>query len=105
VIASFTNGQSKNVGQIQLALFSNPSGLSSVGGNLLQTSIASGDAILKTAQPGKVGSIKNGVLESSNVDIAEEFTKLIVAQRSFQANARTITTTDEVLQELVSIVR
>ncbi len=105
VLASFTNGQSKNVGQIQLALFSNPSGLSSVGGNLLQTSIASGDAILKTAQPGKVGSIKNGVLESSNVDIAEEFTKLIVAQRSFQANARTITTTDEIMQELVSIVR
>jgi len=105
VFASFTNGQSKNVGQLQLAIFSNPSGLTALGNNLLGTTIASGDAILKTAQPGKVGSIKNGVLESSNVDIAEEFTKLIVAQRSFQANARTITTTDEVLQELVSIVR
>ena len=105
VFASFTNGQTKNVGQLQLALFSNPSGLSSLGDNLLGTTIASGDAILKTAQPGKVGNIKNGVLESSNVDIAEEFTKLIIAQRSFQANARTITTTDEVLQELVSIVR
>jgi len=93
VVASFTNGQSKNIGQLQLAVFSNPSGLSSLGGNLLKTTIASGDAILKTAQPGKVGSIKNGVLES------------IIAQRSFQANARTITITDEVLQELVSIVR
>ena len=105
VIAAFTNGQTKNVGQIQLAIFSNPTGLSSLGDNLLETTVASGDAILKTAQPGKVGSIVNGVLEASNVDIAEEFTKMIVAQRSFQANARTITTTDEVLQELVSIVR
>ncbi|HDZ13451.1 MAG TPA: flagellar basal body rod protein FlgG, partial [Pricia sp.] len=51
------------------------------------------------------GSIASGALEGSNVDIAEEFTKLIVFQRTFQANARTITTTDEILQELVNIVR
>ena len=105
VVALFTNGQTTNVGQIQLATFNNPSGLSSKGGNLLSTTLASGQAVLKTAQSGGVGTILNGVLESSNVDIAEEFTKLIVAQRSFQANARTITTTDEILQELVSIVR
>ena len=105
VVALFTNGQTKTVGQIQLATFSNPAGLSSTGNNLLSTTLASGSAVLKTALSGRVGSIVSGALESSNVDIAEEFTKLIISQRAFQANARTITTTDEVLQELVSIVR
>lgn len=105
VVALFTNGQTKTVGQIQLATFSNPAGLSSTGNNLLSPTLASGSAVLKTALSGRVGSISSGALESSNVDIAEEFTKLIVSQRAFQANARTITTTDEVLQELVSIVR
>ncbi len=106
VVALFTNGQTKTVGQIQLASFSNPAGLSSSSGNnLLTPTLASGSAVLKTALSGRVGSIASGALEASNVDIAEEFTKLIISQRAFQANARTITTTDEVLQELVSIVR
>jgi flagellar hook protein FlgE len=105
VVSLFTNGQTKDAGQIQLGTFSNPAGLSSVGNNLLSPTLASGAAVLKTALSGRVGSIVSGVLESSNVDIAEEFTKLIVSQRAFQANARTITTTDEVLQELVNIVR
>jgi flagellar hook protein FlgE len=105
VVALFTNGQTRTVGQIQLATFSNPAGLSATGNNLLSTTLASGSAVLKTALSGRVGSIVSGALESSNVDIAEEFTKLIISQRAFQANARTITTADEVLQELVSIVR
>ncbi len=105
VVALFTNGQTSTVGQIQLATFSNPAGLASSGNNLLSTTLASGSAVLKTALSGKVGGVASGVLEASNVDIAEEFTKLIISQRAFQANARTITTTDEVLQELVSIVR
>ncbi|MCR4288715.1 MAG: flagellar hook-basal body complex protein [Candidatus Scalindua sp.] len=105
VIALFTNGETKTVGQLQLVTFSNPAGLSSNGNNLLSRSLASGEATLTTAQSGRVGSILSGVLESSNVDIAEEFTKLIVSQRAFQANSRTITTTDEMLKELVNIVR
>lgn len=105
VVSLFTNGQTKDAGQIQLGTFSNPAGLSSVGNNLLSPTLASGAAVLKTALSGRVGSIVSGVLEASNVDIAEEFTKLIISQRAFQANARTITTTDEVLQELVNIVR
>ncbi len=105
VVALFTNGKTKNVGQLQLVTFSNPAGLTTNGNNLLSPSLASGSAVLKTAQSGRVGSILSGVLESSNVDIAEEFTKLIISQRAFQANSRTITTTDEVLQELVNIVR
>ncbi|MBC8550023.1 MAG: flagellar hook-basal body complex protein [Candidatus Brocadiales bacterium] len=105
VVALFTNGKTRNVGQLQLVTFSNPAGLSTNGNNLLSPSLASGSAVLKVAQSGRTGSILSGVLESSNVDIAEEFTKLIVSQRAFQANSRTITTTDEVLQELVNIVR
>ncbi len=105
VVALFTNGKTKDIGQLQLATFSNPAGLSSKGNNTFLPTLSSGAAVLKTALSGRVGAIVSGVLESSNVDIAEEFTKLIIAQRAFQANARTITITDEVLQELVNIVR
>ncbi|MBS1258681.1 MAG: hypothetical protein MAG551_01743 [Candidatus Scalindua arabica] len=105
VVALFTNGKTQDIGQLQLATFSNPAGLTSEGNNAFKPTLASGAATLKTAGSGRTGSIVSGVLEASNVDIAEEFTKLIVAQRAFQANARTITTTDEVLQELVNIVR
>jgi flagellar hook protein FlgE len=105
VVALFTNGKTKAIGQLQLATFSNPAGLSAEGNNTFLPTLASGQATLKTAMSGRVGAIVSGVLESSNVDIAEEFTKLIIAQRAFQANARTITTTDEILQELVNIVR
>ncbi|MCP5007013.1 MAG: flagellar hook-basal body complex protein [Planctomycetes bacterium] len=105
VVALFTNGITQNVGQLQLATFSNPTGLSKQGNNLYGLTVSSGDPILKTAGTGKVGEIVNSSLESSNVDIAQEFTNLITNQRAFQANARTITTTDEVLQELVNIVR
>ncbi len=105
VVALFTNGVTQNVGQIQMATFSNPTGLIKKGNNLFGITVSSGDPILKTAGTGKVGEIANSSLEGSNVDIAQEFTNLITNQRAFQANARTITTTDEVLQELVNIVR
>ncbi|MGQ3685519.1 MAG: flagellar hook protein FlgE [Candidatus Loosdrechtia sp.] len=105
VVSLFTNGQTREVGQIQLAIFSNPEGLSAVGNNLFSKTLASGDAVFVTALSGGVGSIISGALESSNVDMAEEFTKLIVSQRAFQANARTITTTDEILRELVNLSR
>ncbi len=103
--ALFTNGQTKNIGQLQMAAFSNPNGLSKQGNNLYAQTAASGTSVLSTALSGKFGAIVGGALEASNVDIAEEFTNLIISQRSFQANARTITTTDEILQELVNLVR
>ncbi len=103
--ALFTNGQTQTLDQLQLATFANPGGLEKQGRNLLVPSVASGQAVLRLAGSGSTGTITSGSLESSNVDIAEEFTKLIISQRAFQANARTITTTDEVLQELVNIVR
>jgi flagellar hook protein FlgE len=103
--ALFTNGQTQTLDQIQLATFANPAGLTKDGRNMVLPSVASGQAVLRLAGTGSAGSITSGSLESSNVDIAEEFTKLIISQRAFQANARTITTADEVLQELVNIVR
>ena len=105
VDALFTNGQTQTLDQIQVATFSNPSGLSKEGNNMLLPTVASGSAVLRLAGTGNAGSITSGALEGSNVDIAEEFTKLIISQRAFQANARTITTMDDVLQELVNIVR
>jgi flagellar hook protein FlgE len=103
--ALFTNGQTETLDQMQLATFTNPAGLEKQGKNLLLPSVASGDAILRLPLTGSTGSIVSGALEGSNVDIAEEFTSMIINQRAFQANARTITTNDEVMQELVNIVR
>jgi flagellar hook protein FlgE len=88
-----------------MATFSNPSGLSKIGGNRFVINASSGEPIFQTAGTGRVGRIIDGQLENSNVDLAQEFTSLITTQRSFQANARTITTTDEMLQELVNLVR
>ncbi|ARF15323.1 flagellar basal body rod protein FlgG [Sporosarcina sp. P12(2017)] len=92
---------------VALAKFSNPGGLTKIGGNLYQESANSGVAEDGTGAPlidGR-GAIKSGSLEMSNVDLSEEFTEMIVAQRGFQANTRIITTSDEILQELVNLKR
>ncbi|WP_153731285.1 flagellar basal body rod protein FlgG [Sporosarcina obsidiansis] len=91
---------------ISLAKFNNPGGLSKVGGNYYQQSTNSGAPTLgEPLGDGGHGAIKSGSLEMSNVDLSEEFTEMIVAQRSFQANTRIITTSDEILQELVNLKR
>lgn len=100
----YTNGQIQDLDQLGIALFMNPAGLQSAGGTLFQSSSNSGQAMIFAPQAGSAGSIMAGTLEGSNVDIAEEFVRLIEAQRSFQANARMVTTTDEVLAELVNLV-
>jgi len=101
----FTNGQSKALGQIALATFVNPAGLTKMGGNLYQISNNSGAPNIGTANSGGRGSIAVGALEMSNVDLAQEFTNMIVTQRGFQANSRVITTSDEMLQDLINIKR
>jgi len=101
----FTNGQSKALAQIALATFSNPGGLLKEGGNLYQISNNSGLPNIGTANSGGRGSIAVGALEMSNVDLAQEFTNMIVTQRGFQANSRVITTSDEMLQDLINIKR
>ena len=101
----FTNGQSKALGQIALATFPNPGGLLKQGGNLYQISNNSGLPNIGPASSGGRGSIAVGALEMSNVDLAQEFTNMIVTQRGFQANSRVITTSDEMLQDLINIKR
>jgi len=97
------------LGQIELATFANPAGLAKVGGSLLRATVNSGQPIAgeNAGVPGADGRglLAVGVLEMSNVDLAQEFTNLIVAQRGFQANSRIITASDEVLQELVNLKR
>lgn len=92
-------------GKIQMATFSNPSGLDKTGGNLFRESANSGGAVTGFALEQGFGTMESGFLEMSNVDLAEEFTEMIVAQRGFQANTRIITTSDEILQELVNLKR
>ncbi len=100
-----SNGLKFAIAQLAIAAFRNPDGLENAGGNYYGASLASGNAEIGTALSGDRGAIRAGQLEGSNVDLALEFTKLLVAQRGFSANARTITVTDEVLEELTNIIR
>ncbi|WP_342509473.1 flagellar hook-basal body complex protein [Sporosarcina sp. FSL K6-2383] len=92
-------------GQLTMAKFSNPGGLDKVGGNYFQQSGNSGVPLIQVGTKEGMGKVESGFLEMSNVDLAEEFTEMIVAQRGFQANTRIITTSDEILQELVNLKR
>jgi flagellar hook protein FlgE len=101
----FTNGVTRILAQIMLADFNNQAGLVKAGNSLYQESPNSGDAIEGIAGATISGTITSGALESSSVDIAQEFTGMITAQRGFQANARIITTSDQMLDELVNLKR
>jgi flagellar hook protein FlgE len=101
----FTNGVTRILAQIMLADFNNQAGLVKAGRSLYQESPNSGDAIEGIAGATISGTITSGALESSAVDIAQEFTGMITAQRGFQANARIITTSDQMLDELVNLKR
>lgn len=105
VTGIFSNGFSLDLGMIGLAVFNNPAGLLRMGDNLFKESNNSGTAQRGTAESGGRGNIIPGTLEMSNVDLAQEFTDMIVTQRGFQANTRIITTTDDMLQELANLKR
>ena len=100
-----SNGLQIPLGQLAIATFRNVNGLVSTGGNYFQTSLSSGNPEIGTALSGGRGAVRSGQLEGSNVDLALEFTRLIIAQRGFSANARTVTVTDRVLEELTNIIR
>jgi flagellar hook protein FlgE len=102
---AFSNGSSLVLGQIALADFNNPSGLFRTGNNMYQISANSGAPVIGFAGEGSQSAITAGALEMSNVDLAQEFTNMITAQRGFQSNARVISTSDEMLQELVNLRR
>jgi flagellar hook protein FlgE len=101
----FTNGQTMAIAQLALATFANPNGLDRQGSNYYGLSSQSGPALLGAGQSGGRGSVQQKALETSNVDVSLEFTRLIIAQQGFQINAKTITVSDQVLQALSDIIR
>jgi len=101
----YSNGQTQVLGQIALANFLNSAGLLRAGQNNFSATSASGASNIGTAGTGGRGTVTTGALEMSNVDLATQFTGMITAERGFQANSRVITTSDEMLQELVNLKR
>jgi flagellar hook protein FlgE len=98
-------GTLKYAGQLILVKFPNPGGLEKTGGNYYTESSNSGNPFYSSATEQGMGSVNSGFLEMSNVDLSEEFTDMIVAQRGFQANTRIITTSDSILEELINLKR
>jgi len=105
VTATYSNGEMTPMFQVALVDFPSYDGLAKMGRNLYAESIASGQALPGVAGTGRLGSVAPSSLEMSNVDLAEEFVKMITTQRAFQANSRVITSSDEILQELINIKR
>jgi flagellar hook protein FlgE len=103
LVGTFSNGLKQPLAQLAVASFANPAGLEKGGTSNYRSTPNSGIAQLGTAASGGRGLIQQGALEMSNVDLAQEFTNLIIAERGFQANSRVITTSDELLQDLVNI--
>jgi flagellar hook protein FlgE len=105
VTGIFSNGVTRDIAQVAVARFNNPTGLVHMGDNNYEIGPNSGSAQIGTAGTDGRGVIRGGALEQSNVDLTEQFTDLITTQRGFQASARIITTADEMLTELVNLKR
>lgn len=105
IVGVFDNNQRRVIGQVALANFKNPAGLEKTGSNMYRTTANSGQPIVGVPGAGGFGSLNPGALEMSNVDLSREFTNMITTQRGFQANSRIITTSDEMLQEVVNMKR
>jgi flagellar hook protein FlgE len=105
ITANFSNGRTSTVGQLAVATVANTAGLTATGGNNFMTTAASGLATVGVAGAGGRGTVDDGALEQSNVNISTEFSNLIVAQRAFEANSKTITTFDTISQDVLSMVR
>ncbi|WP_314350255.1 flagellar hook protein FlgE [Campylobacter showae] len=103
LVGSFTNGRSLGLAQVAVAKFANNQGLAGEGGNLFSRTANSGDPIIGAAQTAGRGKISASSLEMSNVDLSRSLTQLIVVQRGFQANSKTITTSDEMLNTLLQL--
>jgi flagellar hook protein FlgE len=103
ITGEFTNGLTKTLGQVALASFTNPAGLSSEGSNLFTTSPNSGPAVVGAPNTNSYGSINSGYLEQSNVDLSSSLTNLIVTQRGFEANTKMVTTVDTMLQDVIEM--
>jgi flagellar hook protein FlgE len=99
----YSNGQSRNIGQVVLASFNNPQGLKPLGNNLWSESSDSGPATIGAPNTGSLGVIQASAVEDSNVDLTAELVNMITMQRAYQANAQTIKTQDSLLQTLVNL--
>jgi flagellar hook protein FlgE len=104
VEGSFTNGTTEALGQVVLANFVNPQGLQQIGNNYFTPTLGSGAALVGTAGTGGRGTITGGSVEGSNVNTATEFANLIVAQQNYQANAKTITSFDQISQATIAML-
>ena len=105
IMGIFSNGNSRGLAKIMVATFNNLNGLISEGGNLYTAYANAGDPYIGELGEESNTTVQSGALEQSNVDLSEEFTKMIVSQRGFQANARVITTADSLLQEITNLIR
>src|SRR5579859_765368 len=103
IYGTYSNGLQQRIGQMALANFTNPSGLERVGGNNFAAGLNSGAPSVGVANTGGRGTLASGYIEGSNVDMAQEFTNMILAERGFQASSRVITTSDDMLQELLNM--
>jgi flagellar hook protein FlgE len=105
LVGIFSNRRTEQLGQVALANFTNPGGLEKAGDSMFRGTANSGAASIGAAGSGGRGMLGSGMLEMSNVDLAQEFTNLVVAQRGFQANSRVVSASDEILQDLVNLKR
>jgi flagellar hook protein FlgE len=105
ITAQFSNGRTSTVGQIAVATVANTAGLTASGANNFLTTAASGLATIGVAGAGGRGTIEDDALEQSNVNISTEFSNLIIAQRAFEANSKTVTTFDTISQDVIAMVR
>jgi flagellar hook protein FlgE len=105
ITGTFSNGKTQALGQLAIATFADQQGLLRTGHNAFSETLASGQAVIGAPGAGGRGTLAGGALELSNVDIAKEFAALIVAQRGFQANARAVTTFDEITQDTINLKR
>ena len=103
VSARYSNGETLALGQLQLVNFANIQGLNPLGGNLWTDTLDSGQPVIGTPGAGQLGSVQAGALEESNVDLTEQLVNLILAQRNFQANAKTIETADAITQTIINM--
>lgn len=104
-VTALNGSTSETIAIIAIATFSNPNGLEKTGESSYRTTVNSGDPTFSAPDTGRAGKLNPGTLEMSNVDLTAEFADMIVTERGFQANSRIITTTDEMLEELVNMVR
>ncbi len=103
IVGHYTNGEVKNIARLALADFPSLNGLERAGAQLFKTTPQSGNPLINKAGEGGIGDISASMLEESNVDLAAEFIRMIITQRSYQANSKIITTTDEMLAQLINI--